>query len=35
MTSIYIWTSAARLSVMWLQWTDQGWKWIDPLDGNA
>lgn len=31
---IYRWTGAARISVLWLVWTETGWRWVDPLSNS-
>jgi hypothetical protein len=31
MTSIWIITSAARARCWHLEWTTDGWKWVDPI----
>jgi hypothetical protein len=30
-TSMYVWQRAGHLRVWWLEWTEQGWQWKDPL----
>lgn len=29
-SAVYVWTSAGRLRVWHLVWTNKGWIWIDP-----
>jgi hypothetical protein len=31
MNSYYRWISAAHIRVWYLEWTPNGWKWVDQL----